>query len=164
MQVWDAAGGDLLFDADRFGRRELGYIVENGLLQDRLWSALPAAGVQLHCPARVDALEQDETACACAWMTGVAWKRRWRWPPTAESTLRQLAGIEVERHDYHQRGVVAYVDSDLPSQATAWQRFRQAGRWRCCRWPNAAARSSGPCPRTRRRVFWRWTRTASTAN
>lgn len=54
MQVWDAAGGeDLLFDADRFGRRELGYIVENGLLQDRLWAALPAAGVQLHCPARV---------------------------------------------------------------------------------------------------------------
>ncbi|PTT40920.1 2-octaprenyl-3-methyl-6-methoxy-1,4-benzoquinol hydroxylase, partial [Stenotrophomonas sp. HMWF022] len=38
MQVWDAAGGDdLLFDADRFGRRELGFIVENGLLQDRLW-------------------------------------------------------------------------------------------------------------------------------
>ena len=37
MQVWDAAGGeDLLFDADRFGRRELGYIVENGLLLEPL--------------------------------------------------------------------------------------------------------------------------------
>src|SRR5690606_9240455 len=56
MQVWDAAGGDdLVFDADRFGRSELGFIVENGLLQDRLWAALPAAGVQLHCPARVEA-------------------------------------------------------------------------------------------------------------
>ena len=45
----------------------------------------------------------------------------------AESTLRQLAGIEVEKHDYHQRGVVAYVDSDLPNQATARQRFLPGG-------------------------------------
>src|SRR3546814_2608871 len=58
MRVWDAAGGgELKFDADAFGRRELGWIVENGLLVDRLWAALPAAGVRVHCPARVVALE-----------------------------------------------------------------------------------------------------------
>src|SRR5690606_30029654 len=61
MRVWDAAGGgELAFDADAYGRRELGWIVENALLQDRLWAALPRAGVRLHCPARVEALEQDE--------------------------------------------------------------------------------------------------------
>ena len=129
MQVWDAAGGeDLLFDADRFGRRELGYIVENGLLQDRLWSALPAAGVQLHCPARVDALEQDEDGVRLRLDDGRRLEAALAVAADgAESTLRQLAGIEVERHDYHQRGVVAYVDSDLPNQATAWQRFLPSG-------------------------------------
>ena len=129
MQVWDAAGGeDLLFDADRFGRRELGYIVENGLLQDRLWAALPAAGVQLHCPARVEALEQDEDGVRLRLDDGRRLEAALAVAADgAESTLRQLAGIEVEKHDYHQRGVVAYVDSDLPNQATAWQRFLPTG-------------------------------------
>ncbi|HFJ9748501.1 TPA: FAD-dependent oxidoreductase, partial [Stenotrophomonas maltophilia] len=129
MQVWDAAGGeDLLFDADRFGRRELGYIVENGLLQDRLWAALPAAGVQLHCPARVEALEQDDDGVRLRLDDGRRLEAALAVAADgAESTLRQLAGIEVEKHDYHQRGVVAYVDSDLPNQATAWQRFLPSG-------------------------------------
>ena len=60
MRVWDAAGGgELHFDADAFGRRELGWIVEHGLLVDKLWVALPAAGVQLHCPDQVESLELD---------------------------------------------------------------------------------------------------------
>ncbi|KAG1255413.1 hypothetical protein G6F68_010391 [Rhizopus microsporus] len=129
MQVWDAAGGeDLLFDADRFGRRELGYIVENGLLQDRLWAALPAAGVRLHCPARVETLEQDEAGVRLRLDDGRRLEAALAVAADgAESTLRRLAGIEVERHDYHQRGVVAYVDSELPNQATAWQRFLPTG-------------------------------------
>ena len=129
MRVWDAAGGgDLTFDADTLGRRELGWIVENGLLVDRLWAALATAGVQVHCPARVEAMEQDaqgvrlrlddgrriEAAIAIA-------------ADGAESTLRTLAGLDVSRHDYGQRGVVAYVDSALPNEDTAWQRFLETG-------------------------------------
>jgi 2-octaprenyl-3-methyl-6-methoxy-1,4-benzoquinol hydroxylase len=61
MRVWDAAGGgELDIDADALGRRELGWIVEHGLLVDRLWSALPAAGVEVLCPAKVESLAQDE--------------------------------------------------------------------------------------------------------
>src|SRR5690606_22239464 len=60
MRVWDAAGGgELAFDAAAMARDELGWIVENDLLVDRLWAALASAGVQLHCPARVEAMEQD---------------------------------------------------------------------------------------------------------
>lgn len=129
MSVWDAGGGgDLTFDADALGRRELGWIVENGLLVDRLWAALPAAGVQVYCPARVEAMEQDahsvrlrlddgrrvEASIAIAADGG-------------ESTLRTLAGLEVSKHDYGQRGVVGYVDSELPNGATAWQRFLATG-------------------------------------
>jgi 2-octaprenyl-3-methyl-6-methoxy-1,4-benzoquinol hydroxylase len=129
MRVWDAAGGgELAFDADTLGRRELGWIVENGLLVDRLWAALPAAGVQLLCPARVEEMEQDargvrlrlddgrriEAAVAIAADGG-------------ESTLRTLAGLEVARHDYGQRGVVGYVESERPNEDTAWQRFLDTG-------------------------------------
>ena len=51
MRVWDAAGGgELDIEADALGRRELGWIVEHGLLVDRLWGLLPAAGVQVRSP------------------------------------------------------------------------------------------------------------------
>ena len=44
MRVWDAAGGDaLVFDADGLGQPQLGWIVENALLVDALWRALPTA-------------------------------------------------------------------------------------------------------------------------
>jgi 2-octaprenyl-3-methyl-6-methoxy-1,4-benzoquinol hydroxylase len=166
MQVWDAAGGeDLLFDADRFGRRELGYIVENGLLQDRLWAALPAAGVQLHCPARVEALEQDEDGVRLRLDDGRRLEAALAVAADgAESTLRQLAGIEVERMTTTSVAWWPTWTAIFPTRPRPGSASCRAGRWRCCRWPSAAARSSGPCPRTRRRACWRWTRTASTAN
>ncbi len=129
MRVWDAAGGgELAFDADAMGRRELGWIVENGLLVDRLWAALPGAGVHLHCPARVEAMEQDERGVRLRLDDG----RRVEAAVAiaadgGESTLRTLAGLEVSRHDYGQRGVVGYVDSEHPNEATAWQRFLDTG-------------------------------------
>ncbi|MEI2456488.1 UbiH/UbiF family hydroxylase [Lysobacter firmicutimachus] len=130
MRVWDAAGGgELAFDADAFGRRELGWIVEHGLLVDRLWAALPAAGVQLHCPNRVEALERDPADSVGMLLDG---GRRLRArllvaADGAESQLRRLAGIAADGHDYHQRGLVAYVDSALSHQATCWQRFLPSG-------------------------------------
>ncbi len=129
MRVWDAAGGgELAFDADAMGRRELGWIVENGLLVDRLWAALPAAGVQVLCPARVEAMEQDERGVRLRLDDG----RRVEAAVAiaadgGESTLRTLAGLEVSRHDYGQRGVVGYIDSERPNEATAWQRFLDTG-------------------------------------
>jgi 2-octaprenyl-3-methyl-6-methoxy-1,4-benzoquinol hydroxylase len=129
MRVWDAAGdGELVVDADALGRRELGWIVEHGLLVDRLWSALPAAGVDVLCPARVDSLDQDERGVRLGLDPG-----RWIEARIAiaadggDSALRALAGIEVDAHDYSQRGVVAYVETGLPHQHTAWQRFLPGG-------------------------------------
>ncbi|WP_305806328.1 UbiH/UbiF family hydroxylase [Stenotrophomonas sp. YIM B06876] len=129
MRVWDAAGGEeIRFDADRLGRRQLGWIVENALLADRLWAALPAAGVQVHSPARVQTLEQDETGVRLRLEDGRRLEAAIAIAADgADSTLRALAGLAVDRHDYAQRGVVAYVDSARPNEATAWQRFLPSG-------------------------------------
>ena len=130
MRVWDAAGGgELAFDADAFGRRELGWIVEHALLVDRLWAALPAAGVQLHCPDAVTALEQDEHGatraaaqrrCRCA--------RGWSWPPTAPS--RSCARWPASTRRGTTTASVAWSRScaaNIPHQATCWQRFLPTG-------------------------------------
>ena len=147
MQVWDAAGGrPLTFEADRFARRELGWIVEHGLLVDRLWAALPAAGVQLYCPERVVGLEQGQrnaitkdtqrrgrsgSATDVATLElGSGVRVRSRLVVAAdggESPLRGMAGIDVAVHEYGQRGLVAFVETAQPHRETCWQRFLPTG-------------------------------------
>lgn len=129
MRVWDAAGGgELTFDADAFGQRELGWIVEHALLVDRLWAALPQAGVKLHCPHSVVALEQSEDGVSLELDSGTRLRSRLVVAADgAGSKLRTLAGIDTAAHDYHQRGLVAFVESEQPHQATCWQRFLPTG-------------------------------------
>lgn len=129
MRVWDAAAGNALtFDADALGRSELGWIIEHGLLADRLWSALPGAGVDVHCPARLQAFEQDDAGVRLRLQDGSSIDARLAVAADgAASTLRTLAGIDVDARDHGQRGVVCYVRSEQPHQQTAWQRFLPGG-------------------------------------
>ena len=129
MRVWDAAGGgELAFDADSLGRRELGWIVEHGLLVDRLWAALPAAGVQVRCPARVTELEQHDDGAKLRLEDGGTLDARLIVAADgAESSLRTLAGVGIDAHEYAQKGVVAFIASEQPHADTAWQRFLPSG-------------------------------------
>jgi 3-demethoxyubiquinol 3-hydroxylase len=129
MRVWDAAGGDeLAFAADALGRSELGWIVEHGLLVDRLWAALPRSGVIVHAPARVESLEQQEDGVRLRLDDGVRVEAKLAIAADgADSTLRRLAGGTVDSHDYAQRGVVAFIQTRQPHQDTAWQRFLPTG-------------------------------------
>jgi len=45
----------------------------------------------------------------------------------AMSGLRQMAGIGVVSHDYHQAGVVTTITHELPHDGTAYEHFRPAG-------------------------------------
>ena len=129
MRVWDAAGGgELRFDADAFGRRELGWIVENALLVDRLWAALPAAAVRVLCPAQLVALEQGEDHAMLELDDGTRLRARLVLAADGgDSKLRSLAGIDTYTHDYGQNGLVAFVDHERPHDATCWQRFLPTG-------------------------------------
>ena len=140
MRVRDAGGGDeLRFDADRFAVRELGWIVEHGLLQDRLWAALRRSDVALRCPARVAELRQHEDGATLVLDDGVEIDARVAIAADGgQSTLRDLAGIATTTEDYGQRGVVAYVATSRPHERTAWQRFLPTGPLAflpCAPWP-----------------------------
>lgn len=140
MQIWDAAGGKpLRFDADQLARRELGWIVEHGLLVDRLWAALPAAGVQLHCPDRVTGLQQnrgaeggsgqsDADVATLELESGLRLRARLVVAADgADSPLRTLVGIDTDTRHYGQRGLVAFVETSQPHRQTCWQRFLPSG-------------------------------------
>lgn len=129
MRVWDAAGGDeLRFDADAFAVKQLGWIVEHALLQDRLWAALRRSNVTVRCPARVVALEQGDDSATLELDDGLRVEARIAIAADGgRSTLRELSGIGIGTEDYGQRGVVAYVASERPHEDTAWQRFLPTG-------------------------------------
>ena len=126
MHVWDAgAPGALHFDAADSARPELGYIVENRLIQHRLWQALQHdARISLRCPARVEGsaaearrrvLTLDDGSTLAAQLVVAA--------DGAESPLRGMHGIAAQQRDYGQRALVAHVATSRPHEATAWQRF-----------------------------------------
>jgi len=125
MYVWDAlAPGSLGFDSADDGIDALGWIVENKLVQDRLWQALDAAGIALHCPARAVAtridgdrrlLELEDGASVAARLVVAA--------DGGESPLRDQVGIATRDRDYGQRAIVAHVVTEQAHESTAWQRF-----------------------------------------
>lgn len=129
MRVWDAGGGDaLVFDADRLGRRELGWIVENRLLVDRLWAAARQAGVRLHCPDRVTGLEQGLDGASVELESGLRLRTRLVvGADGAGSRVRELVGARTRGRSYGQRGLVAYVGHARSHQETCWQRFLPGG-------------------------------------
>lgn len=130
MRVWDAAGGgELVFDADAFGRPELGHIVEHGLLVDRLREAcVRTPALQRLCPASVQSFESTDTGASIELDDGRRLHARLvLGADGAASPLRRLAGIGSDVHDYAQRAVVAYVETAHPHEDTAWQRFLPTG-------------------------------------
>ncbi|WP_114238807.1 UbiH/UbiF/VisC/COQ6 family ubiquinone biosynthesis hydroxylase [Dyella sp. C9] len=129
MHVWDAAtGATIHFDAATEGRDLLGYIVENSLVQWRLWEALDGAGVRRICPAQVEGYEvlDDRVQLTLAGADALS-ARLLVAADGAGSPLRARAGIDTRGRDYAQRGVVAHVSTERPHQGTAWQRFLDTG-------------------------------------
>ena len=129
MHVWDAESGAAIhFDAANEGRDLLGHIVENSLVQWRLWLALDAAGVQRLCPAEVKGFEAQEDRIQLDLADGQSIAARLLVAADgAGSPLRKLASIGTRGRDYAQRAVVAHVRTERPHDGTAWQRFLPDG-------------------------------------
>lgn len=130
MHVWDSGNGaSLHFDAVHEGGDELGFIVENRLIQHSLWQALEhESGVALCCPARVvgtdceedtRSLRLDDDSRVSARVVVAA--------DGAASPLRALMDIGSSGHVYDQHALVAHVRTERPHEDTAWQRFLPGG-------------------------------------
>ncbi len=129
MRVWDAAGGgELDLHADAMARTELGWIVEQSLLLDALWKALPDTAVVLHAAARVQQYEETDDGARVHLDDGRSLRTRLLLAADGrESPLREAAGIASDRRDDGQCGLVAYVRTERSHEDTAWQRFLPTG-------------------------------------
>ncbi len=133
MRVWDGADdpdgpSTLRFDADEFAVPQLGFIVENVLIQDAVLRVLDRTDVNLRFDTPIAAIEnagatyrvqlEDGRELAADLLIGA---------DGARSFVRESAGIEVTRRPYAQTAFVTHLRPQEPHGATARQRFLDDG-------------------------------------
>jgi 2-octaprenylphenol hydroxylase len=130
MHVWDASGeGQIHFDAADSGVAELGYIIENQVIQSALWQRAQAlSNVALLCPAQWQHWREENDGVMLQLEDGRELRARLVvGADGAGSRLREHAGIAVKGWGYDQHAVVVAVKTELSHQRTARQRFLPTG-------------------------------------
>jgi 2-octaprenyl-3-methyl-6-methoxy-1,4-benzoquinol hydroxylase/2-octaprenylphenol hydroxylase len=117
----------LQFVAPEFGLEQLGVIIENDLVQWTLWQSLLATGgVEIVCPGKVTAIEQQSGECHVRLEDGSTLRARLLvGADGADSPVRQMLGIRQDHWEYGQQGVVGVVETATSNPGVAWQRFME---------------------------------------
>ena len=130
MTVFDEVQGEpLQFNASELGQSCLGHIVENDVIVDVLWQALQLEkNVQFYCPDKIKNIHANPNSVQLTLQSGIEFDALLAiGADGARSKVRELMGIESKTHDYQQKGLVAFVETELSHQNTAWQRFLSTG-------------------------------------
>jgi 2-polyprenylphenol 6-hydroxylase len=131
MRIWHEtvppiSPGSLAFDAAEVGEPNLGYIVENRVLQAALLDSFVAAGGRVE-PAQFVGLHVEADSVTVETSAGVLSARLVIGADGAQSAVRQAVGLTVDSSDYRQTAIVATVATERPHERTAWQRFMRNG-------------------------------------
>jgi 2-octaprenylphenol hydroxylase len=116
MRVWDESVepdslGALRFDADEYAVPQLGFIVENILIQHALLAVLDKLDVTLMFNTEVESLKADLVIGADG----------------ARSFVRESFGIETRDFPYGQTAFVTHLQPEMAHGSTALQRFTRDG-------------------------------------
>jgi len=131
MRIWHesvapSSRAALVFDAADVGQPNLGYIVENRLLQGALLEAFTQGGGHIE-PAALASLNIDCDGVQVATTRGALRARLVVGADGAHSLVRTSAGLSAEVSPYGETAIVATVATARPHEATAWQRFMRNG-------------------------------------
>jgi len=131
MRVWHESvaaesAAALVFDAADVGEPNLGYIVENRLLQGALLEAFAQSGGHIE-PAALTSVELAEEHVRIGTARGSLSARLVVGADGAQSALREAVGLTAKSRAYGQTAIVATVATSRSHQATAWQRFMSDG-------------------------------------
>jgi 2-polyprenylphenol 6-hydroxylase len=131
MRIWHesvapSSPGALVFDAADVGEPNLGYIVENRVLQAALLDTFADSGgviesaqlISLHVGADSVSVETSGGKLAARLVVGA---------DGALSSVRQAVGLTADSSDYRQTAIVATVATERSHDKTAWQRFMRDG-------------------------------------
>jgi len=131
MRIWHesvapSSSGALVFDAAEVGEPNLGYIVENRLLQAALLDEVVELGGRIE-PAALLGLHVGPESVTVETSTGSLSARLVMGADGAKSAVRQLLGLTADIVDFNETAIVATVATERPHEKTAWQRFMRNG-------------------------------------
>lgn len=129
LETWELDGFATRFDAADLGLPQLGYIIENRLVQLALLRRMEDfPNIQTHTPAAVQSLRQDREHATLLLDDGTELQARWVLAcDGAESHTRRLAGIGVSRFEYRQHCMLINIDTDFEQEDITWQQFTPQG-------------------------------------
>jgi 2-octaprenylphenol hydroxylase len=130
MHIRDAQGsGAIHFDAAELGEPELGYIIENSVINSALLERMAGFdNVDLLCPAQIADLHMDATHVTATLKDGNVLRASLLvGADGARSAVRDWAGIATRGWDYDQTAIVATVRTARPHGDAAWQVFLPTG-------------------------------------
>ncbi len=127
MEVTTATGGLMRFQAHEHGLAQLGWIIENRLIQSCLWKQLeqqvevlaPADIKSLKSGKRYTQLELGDGSCLRARLLVAA--------DGARSFVREQLGMLTSTRDYQQRALVTELNTEIANDGIAWQCFLDSG-------------------------------------
>lgn len=133
IRVWDErsdpfSAATLRFDASEFAVPQLGFIVENVLLQEALLQQLDASPVALQYETAIRALRRKARSYDIELENGeILPADLVVGADGARSFVRSAAGIESRDWPYGQTAFVTHLRPEHSHRDTAWQRFRHDG-------------------------------------
>ncbi|GKQ66032.1 2-octaprenyl-3-methyl-6-methoxy-1,4-benzoquinol hydroxylase [Aeromonas caviae] len=129
LETWELDGFATRFDAVDLGLPQLGYIIENRLIQLALLKRMEDfPTIQTHTPAAVTSLRQSADDAVLTLDDGTELQARWVLAcDGAESQTRRLAGIGVSRFEYRQHCMLINIDTDFAQEDITWQQFTPSG-------------------------------------
>lgn len=129
LETWEWDESRVVFDAASLGLPELGFMVENRILQLALWQRFAeCANLTLYCPSRLQNLQAEEGH----WLLTLDAQEQLQarlviGADGANSLVRQFAGIGVSGWQYRQSCMLISVTTEQPQQDVTWQQFFPSG-------------------------------------
>ena len=130
MRVWeDNSATEISFSALAMGQRQLGFIIENNVIISSLIEKLRQNyHVRLLENTRIIEryIEADKLTLSTD-NNRTLQCRLWLGADGAQSSVRQMSGIDCSAFDYRQNAIVTRVVTEKSHQETAWQTFLPTG-------------------------------------
>ncbi|HFK7186146.1 TPA: 3-demethoxyubiquinol 3-hydroxylase [Serratia odorifera] len=129
LETWEWQSARVAFDAAALGLPELGFMVENRILQLALWQQLSHCNnLTLHCPARLQHLQRDAEGWLVTLDSGeVLATRLVIGADGAHSQVRQRAAIGTSGWQYRQSCMLITIQTGAAQQDVTWQQFFPSG-------------------------------------
>ncbi|SJN53307.1 2-octaprenyl-3-methyl-6-methoxy-1,4-benzoquinol hydroxylase [Vibrio ruber DSM 16370] len=129
LETWESVACRTCFDAGDIGLMQLGYMVENRIIQLGIWQAFQQyPNLTVQCPSRLKHIDFGEQANDLHLDNGQKIQAQWViGADGAHSQVRDFARIGVTAWDYRQHCMLIHVKTALPQQDITWQRFYPSG-------------------------------------